>query len=375
MNDSARMALLPNGLRDILPPHAEHEAGVLAALCACFASRGYDRVEPPMVEFEDALLQGGGDIASQTFRLMDPVSQRMMGLRADMTPQIARIATTRLHKAPRPLRLSYAGSVLRVKGAQLRPERQFAQAGIEIIGADEDTADAEVIALCDEALAAVGIDEVTVDLFTPNLVDRATESANIDRAALREALDHKDEALVRNIAGDAAPLLGKLMRASGAADQALERLDALDLGTSGRQELQRLRNVINTLRAIRPDIRLTVDPVENRGFEYHTGVSFALFGRGVRGELGRGGRYVADGGEPATGATLYLDSLLRALPKPSRRDRLYLPAGPSTGASQRADGWTTVAALNETTDAEGEARRLGCSHWLDAGTIRPVTAA
>ncbi|MEQ9200065.1 MAG: ATP phosphoribosyltransferase regulatory subunit, partial [Rhodospirillales bacterium] len=351
MNDSARMALLPNGLRDILPPQAEHEAGVLATLCACFASRGYDRAEPPMVEFEDALLQGGGDIASQTFRLMDPVSQRMMGLRADMTPQIARIATTRLRKAPRPLRLSYAGSVLRVKGAQLRPERQFAQAGIEIIGADDDTADAEVIALCDEALAAIGIDEVTVDLFTPNLVDRATESADIDGAALREALDHKDEALVRDIAGDAAPLLGKLMRASGAADKALERLDALDLGTSGREELQRLRNVIKALRGIRPDIRLTVDPVENRGFEYHTGVSFALFGRGVRGELGRGGRYVADGGEPATGATLYLDSLLRALPKPSRRDRLYLPVGPATGSAQRAEGWTTVAALNETTDA------------------------
>ena len=68
MNDSARMALLPNGLRDILPPHAEHEAGVLAGLCACFAGRGFDRVEPPLVEFEDALLQGGGDIASQTFR-------------------------------------------------------------------------------------------------------------------------------------------------------------------------------------------------------------------------------------------------------------------------------------------------------------------
>ncbi|MEQ8708036.1 MAG: ATP phosphoribosyltransferase regulatory subunit [Rhodospirillales bacterium] len=375
MNDSARMALLPNGLRDILPPQAEHEAGVLATLCACFASRGYDRAEPPMVEFEDALLQGGGDIASQTFRLMDPVSQRMMGLRADMTPQIARIATTRLRKAPRPLRLSYAGSVLRVKGAQLRPERQFAQAGIEIIGADDDTADAEVIALCDEALAAIGIDEVTVDLFTPNLVDRATESADIDRAALREALDHKDEALVRDIAGDAAPLLGKLMRASGAADKALERLDALDLGTSGREELQRLRNVIKALRGIRPDIRLTVDPVENRGFEYHTGVSFALFGRGVRGELGRGGRYVADGGEPATGATLYLDSLLRALPKPSRRDRLYLPVGPATGSAQRAEGWTTVAALNETTDAEAEAKRLGCSHWLDGAIIRPVTSA
>lgn len=374
MNDSARMALLPNGLRDILPPHAEHEAGVLASLCACFAGRGYDRVEPPLVEFEDALLQGGGDIASQTFRLMDPVSQRMMGMRADMTPQIARIASTRLVKAPRPLRLSYAGTVLRVKGAQLRPERQFAQAGIEVIGSDAIAADAEVIALCDEALAAVGAKGVTIDLFTPSLVARIVNGSDIDHAALREALDHKDEAQVRKIAGDHAAILEKLMRASGDADRAMRKLGEIDLPAEAKAEIDRLDGVIAAIRAIRPSIRLTVDPVENRGFEYHTGVSFALFGRGVRGELGRGGRYVTHGDEPATGATLYLDTLLRALPAPSRRDRLYLPDGPETGADQRAAGWTTIAALGESTDPATEARRLGCTHWLDGADIRTVTA-
>ncbi|MEQ9328822.1 MAG: ATP phosphoribosyltransferase regulatory subunit [Rhodospirillales bacterium] len=374
MNDSARMALLPNGLRDILPPHAEHEAGVLASLCACFAGRGYDRVEPPLVEFEDALLQGGGDIASQTFRLMDPVSQRMMGMRADMTPQIARIASTRLVKAARPLRLSYAGAVLRVKGAQLRPERQFAQAGIEVIGSDAIAADAEVIALCDEALAAVGAKGVTIDLFTPSLVARIVNGSDIDHAALREALDHKDEAQVRKIAGDRAAILEKLMRASGDADRAMRKLGETDLPAEAKAEIDRLAGVIAAIRAIRPAIRLTVDPVENRGFEYHTGVSFALFGRGVRGELGRGGRYVTHGDEPATGATLYLDTLLRALPAPSRRERLYLPGGPETGADQRAAGWTTIAALGKSTDPAAEARRLGCTHWLDGADIRTVSA-
>jgi ATP phosphoribosyltransferase regulatory subunit len=375
MNDSARMALLPNGLRDILPPHAEHEAGVLAGLCACFAGRGFDRVEPPLVEFEDALLQGGGDIASQTFRLMDPVSQRMMGMRADMTPQIARIATTRMKKAQRPLRLSYAGTVLRVKGAQLRPERQFAQAGIEIIGSDAFAADAEVIALCDEALASAGVRGVTVDLFMPNLVARTVNGSGIDHGELRQALDHKDEARVRSIAGDKAAILEKLMRASGDADRALQKLGSIDLPEEAKAEVARLTEVITAIRTIRPDIRLTVDPVENRGFEYHTGVSFALFGRGVRGELGRGGRYRTDGGEDATGATLYLDTLLRALPAPERGQRLYLPGGPATGAAERAEGWTTVAALGDVADPAAEARRLGCSHWLDGSDIRAVPAA
>ena len=106
-----------------------------------FAAHGYQRVKPPLLEFEDSLLAGSGAaVAEQTFRLMDPDSQRMMGLRADTTPQVARIATTRLASAPRPLRLSYAGQCLRVRGTQLAPDRQVAQAGIELIGCDNPAA-------------------------------------------------------------------------------------------------------------------------------------------------------------------------------------------------------------------------------------------
>jgi ATP phosphoribosyltransferase regulatory subunit len=107
MNESTRKALLPDGLRDVLPPDAAHEALVAARLVGAFAARGYRRVDPPLVEFEDSLLDGAGQaMATTTFRLMDPVSQRMMGVRADMTIQVARIAATRLANAPRPLRLS-----------------------------------------------------------------------------------------------------------------------------------------------------------------------------------------------------------------------------------------------------------------------------
>ncbi|MBX9634247.1 MAG: ATP phosphoribosyltransferase regulatory subunit, partial [Magnetospirillum sp.] len=137
MNDFANRALLPAGLRDILPLDAEHEAGVVGRLMAHFAAQGYERVKPPLIEFEETLLAGAGAAtASQCFRVMDPLSQKMMGVRADLTPQVARIAVTRLAGAARPLRLSYAGQVLRVKGSQLRPERQFGQAGIELIGND-----------------------------------------------------------------------------------------------------------------------------------------------------------------------------------------------------------------------------------------------
>src|SRR5689334_19817090 len=109
MNDALLPALLPAGIYDLLPPEAETEARVVAQLMAVLAAHGYERVKPPLVEFEESLLSGpGAAMANATFRMIDPVSHRMIGLRADMTPQVARIAAARLGNAPRPLRLSYA---------------------------------------------------------------------------------------------------------------------------------------------------------------------------------------------------------------------------------------------------------------------------
>ena len=136
-NDNNHRGLLPAGLADLLPPDAAREARAIDVAIERFAAFGYERVKPPLVEFEESLLGGpGAALAPQTFRLMDPVSQRMMGVRPDMTVQVARIAVTRLKHEPRPLRLSYGGNVIRVRGNALKPERQFAQVGSELIGVD-----------------------------------------------------------------------------------------------------------------------------------------------------------------------------------------------------------------------------------------------
>ena len=141
MNDSpetASLALLPAGLRDVLPADAAFESDVGRDLLAIFARHGYEQVAPPLVEFEDSFLSGtGAAMARDSFRLMDPVSQRMMVVRSDITPQVARIATTRLAGAPRPLRLAYIGQVLLARGRQLRPQRQFRQAGVELVVASD----------------------------------------------------------------------------------------------------------------------------------------------------------------------------------------------------------------------------------------------
>ena len=381
MTELERKALLPAGLRDVLPPFAAFEAEVIERLMARFAASGYARIKAPLVEFEDGLLSGpGAAMTADTFRLMDPISQRMMGVRADITPQIARIASTRLGAAPRPLRLGYSGEVLRVKGTQLRPERQFAQVGAELIGAESAAADAETIVLAVDALNAISVTDLTVDLTIPPLVPALLDSAAVDdglRAELRKALDHKDTAAVAATGGDAAPILQKLVAAAGPAERCFAVLEDVDLPYAAALERDRVGEVLRHLREALPELRITLDPVENRGFEYHSGVSFTIFPGVGRGELGAGGRYQAvgvGGNEPATGFTLYLDTILRVLPEPKSPARIYLPVNADRAVARRLrqEGWVTISSLEPVDDDAGEARRLGCGHvWLD-GETRPV---
>lgn len=371
MTEAVSKSLLPDGLRDGLPPEAGHEADIHNLMLAAFGARGYERVSPPLVEFEDSLLNGAGEaLALSTFRLMDPASQRMMGVRADMTPQIARIATTRLRKAPRPLRLSYGGAVLRVRGNQLTPEREFSQAGVELIGSDSSAADAEVILVAYEALKSSGAERLSVDLTLPTLVPEICNDLGVDaetQQRFRAALDRKDPATVTEIGGAAAPVLSALLASVGPVEKALLVIDGLTISDAASAERQRLHDVITVLRREAPDLDITVDAVENRGFEYHSGLSFTFFARGVRGELGCGGRYCAGAAaEPATGFSLFVHNLLRALPSPAQSKRLLVPVatGEEDAADLRRQGWITVAALEELDDLSPEAVRLNCSHYL-----------
>ncbi|HEX2942294.1 MAG TPA: ATP phosphoribosyltransferase regulatory subunit [Rhodopila sp.] len=366
-------ALLPAGLRDLLPPDAEAEASAVETLMTVFAAHGYQRVKPPLLEFEDSLLAGSGAaVAEQTFRLMDPDSQRMMGLRADTTPQVARIATTRLAGASRPLRLSYAGQCLRVRGTQLAPDRQMAQAGIELIGHDSAEADAETVLVAAEALAAVGLTRVSFDLTLPMLVPSLLDEAGFagpDRVALSRALDRKDAAAVARHGGTLAGVLTKLLDAAGPAERALAALAEARLPNLAGALAQRAAEAVAVIRTAEPSLRLTVDPVEFRGFRYETGVSVTVFAPGRHEELGRGGRYVCGDNEPATGLTLYSDAILRVAPAGQIRPRIFVPLGTGRdiAARLRSQGFATVAGLSAAADDAAEAKRLGCTHILRDG--------
>ncbi len=340
--------LLPEGLRDRLPPAADAASRLTRSLADSFAAYGYDRVQPPLVEYEETLGKGLGPQARrELIRFIDPASQATLALRSDITGQVGRIAATRLAAAPRPLRLSYAGSVLRVSGDKVRAEREAVQAGAELIGSDSIAAAAEVLSVAVEALARAGVTDISVDLVLPDLIDtlagRVLPAPRL--AELKALLDMKDAGgLAAAGLGDWLPLLA----ATGPFAAALPALRAFD---HAGLLASRLAGIEALAAAIAPHARVTLDPTERHGFEYQTWIGFSIFGGGMAGEAGRGGAYAvhhADGrAEPAVGFSLYVDSLVDAGLGAARARRVWLPAGTAAavGAGLRAEGWTTVAGL------------------------------
>ena len=386
MKDKIHMGLLPTGLADVLPPEAEFEACVTEMLMASFAQYGYDRVKPPLIEFEDILLSGSGiKMAKQTFRMMDPISQRMLGVRADMTLQIARIASTRLGDMTRPIRLSYAGQVLRVKGSNLRPERQFGQIGVEMIGSFSPKADAEVILMAAEALSKLGIANLSIDLCLPTLVPTICKSLKIESgpivSKLMIALDQKDvpaiEMLKKELGEETSNIFFSLLKAVGPVDKALEDLKEINLPKEADAEVNKLSDIILCLKTGIPDLTITIDPVETRGYEYHTGVTFTFFALNVRGEIGRGGRYLVNdangnkAAETATGASLYVDTILRALPTPLKKDRILVSGSkPGVAFKLRKEGWVTIENFNESDLIDDiQAEKSGCTHFWNGNKV------
>jgi ATP phosphoribosyltransferase regulatory subunit len=372
MNDNANHpALLPAGLRDVLPPEAAIEARSVELLMDSFAAHGFQLVNPPLLEFEDSLFAGAGAAtAEQIFRLMDPESQRMLGVRADTTPQIGRLAVTRLAQAPRPLRLAYAGQCLRVRGTHLQPERQIAQAGIELIGLDAAAADVEILLVAADALAAVGIGKISIDLTVPQLALALLDMfAPAERGALAAALDRKDAAMVERLARGRAEVFLALLAATGIAAEKIPALLAIDLPPDAKSHAIRMAEICDALAARAPGLMVTIDPVEFRGYQYHTGVCMTVFDAAGGAELGRGGRYLCGDSEPATGITLYPDTILRVAPAPALRRRIFVPFGApaADAAAMRAKNFATVAGLAAVEDNAAEAERLGCTHWLNNG--------
>lgn len=378
--------LLPAGFKDKLPPDAGGETALTARFLSVFSRFGYEEASPPLIEFEDSIFSGlGKPFKNQSFRVMDPLSHKMMGIRPDITIQIARIVESRLSGGALPLRICYAGEILKTKPTNLHAERQLRQAGLELVGTrlGEPTAhmaDAEVIIVAAEALEEAGIRDLRIDLNIPDMLDELLSGEDLKLAGKKEirlAVNKKDISSlgILPLSPETRATLSALMESSGVLDEALKSARKLKLGRKALDKIAYIEKAAGAVREAKPGITLTADFVENRGFDYHLGLGFSVFAGGFKEELGRGGRYAvsAKTGLEATGFTFYLNSITRNLSPAAAAKKILVPSSTPLPALRKlhGEGFITIQSLSAEATAT-EAKRLGCGFALNSGRAKEI---
>jgi len=334
-----RPTQLPKGAKLYLPDEAAGKRAVEARLLDVFRRWGYREVVTPAYEYFDVLAQGTDhDLQERMFKMVDRESGRLLALRADVTPQIARIVATRMRDEPKPLRLAHVSNVFRYDEPHVGRYREFYQAGVELIGLPNPEGDAEMIAMTVEGLQALGLGQFQIDVgqtefFRGILEDLGTDDATAGE--LRSALGRKDlSALEGQVAQLRAPsavteLLLALPGLYGRGD-VLERAERLVKNPRSEAALANLAEVYRLLRAYGLADSVLLDLGEVRGFDYYSGVHFDAYLSGLGAPLVGGGRYDHMLGRfgydcPATGFAFEVGRALLAL---ESQGRALVPPGP-----------------------------------------------
>ncbi len=347
--------LLPDGVEDLLPEQAQCIEQFRRRLLDLYSGWGYEMVIPPLLEYTDSLLIGlGRDLDLMTFKVTDQLSGRTMGIRADITPQIARIDAHSLKRSG-PSRFCYAGHVLHAKPKSPLATRLPIQAGVELYGEAGLDADIEVVSLLLESLQAVGLEQLNIDLGHVGIYRALAEAANLSEEQEETLFDLLQGKAVTEITAwvsdnvqdqAIASMLQALPNLSGGhavLDVAREKLaEAPDEVLAAIDELDAVAEVVA---ARYPQAQLYFDLSELRGYHYHTGIVFAAFAPGYGEAVANGGRYdhigeVFGNARAATGFAVDLTALNRL-----GIAELSAPAAIFAPASEDPAQWQAITAL------------------------------
>ncbi len=368
--------LLPEFIEDVLPAEAARIEQLRRQLLDLFKVHGYQYVIPPMLEYLESLITGTGhDLDLATFKVVDQLTGRLMGVRADTTPQAARIDAHMLNQQG-VSRLCYAGTVLRTKPDGLARTREPLQLGAELFGHAGIEADIEIQRLMIKALQLIGLSDLHIDFSHVAIFENLIQSANIQPAleqALYAALQSKDKSAVASLASG---LDATIQQALMALTDLNGDVTMLDKAESVLPNLPAITKAVAELRAVAANlsdlnVQVGFDLSELRGYHYHSGMVFAAYAQGYAGPLALGGRYDEVGSafgraRPATGFSLDLRGVITALAPATLPKAILAPAGCekdllSEIEALRIEGLVVIQALpNVTTNA----KELNCDSQL-----------
>lgn len=361
--------LLPDGVDELLPPEAWAVEQMRRSMLDAYAHYGYELVSPPLIEYIESLLTGtGNDLDLQTFKVTDQLTGRMMGVRADITPQVARIDSHLLKNAGI-TRLCYIDTVLHTRPAHKLTNRSPLQIGCELFGEASNSADIEIISLMLNTLDLAGVKQIHIDLAHVGIYRGLVESAGMTKALESQLFDALSRKSLPDLDALAIAAENQANATTSKDDAAVIRLvrDIANL-SGGVEALAQIRSKVEKLDLVRPSVVAAIDELqaitleiqkrfssveigfdfcELRGYNYHTGILFSAFSTNYGHALAKGGRYNdigKDFGEsrPATGFSADLKSLVRLVEKSngesaSQPSGVLAPSGSDEALLQKID--------------------------------------
>ena len=388
--------VLPDGIEELLPEQSFILETLRRELLDSYGRWGYELITPPFLEFLDSLLTGTGhDLDLSTFRVTDSVTGRQMGLRADMTPQAARI-DAHILKSELPVRLCYLGTVLRSTPQGFSGSRAPIQAGCELFGHAGMESVLEVIELMMETIRITGVRDVYLDLGHVMIFRNLVEQAGLDvddELRLFDAMQRKANPEIAElldemqVSGAVRDMLATLSELNGSADMLDRASKVLSQASDPVQSaIAELTQLVALLQRDYPDLPVHIDLAELRGYHYHSGIVFAAFTTGYGEEIARGGRYDGIGkvfgrSRPATGFSADLSTLMdlsASLPEPGDMESIMAPAGDDADLrvairNLRSEGERVIHALP---GQGGKPQDYGCSRELvkqgDSWTVKSI---
>ena len=380
--------LLPEGIQEVLSPQALTIESQRRSLLDLYQTWGYDLVEPPMIDFLDSLLTGTGhDLQLMTFTLTDQISGKLLGVRADMTPQIARIDAHHI-KTEHPSRFCYIGQVLKTRLEGFSQSRSPLQVGAELYGCSSAESDIEVLLLMIETLKSVGLEGFHIDLGHVGIFHSLIRQAGLTKNEQEMLFD----ALQRKAVTELSEFLAGLQISDKQKQQFLALVElngdfsVIDkarevlTGDEVQAELDNLEAIARGLLVREPDLNLYFDLAELRGYTYHTGAVFAAYLPGHGQEIAKGGRYDGIGeifgrSRAATGFSTdltHLVSLRTDSGQDSTCESIFAPAAEYLEPESEQELAARIAALRqqgkrvvrELPDSNSNAKALDCTHTL-----------
>ena len=304
--------LLPEGFRDGLPDLAELEYQINSIFINLMLSNGFMMVKPPLVEFESSLFFLTKDSENiDSFRVMDPLTQKIMGIRSDITMQVARIACGSLIENKRPMRLCYTGEILKVKNNNINLSRQFTQIGAEIIGVDKTFSLSEIINLITEFFNSLKIRKFIINFYMPNLINLISKDFNLKKPEFEILIDcykNKNLSALKNISNDLFKMSEYLLQCIGNVDEKIDLLKKYKFPINIKSEIYSFISQIKKIKDEFIKYEIIIDPLEIDESSYHKGFCFKIYSENSK-ELISGGGYDVDN-ELCSGFSGFLENLI-----------------------------------------------------------------